>query len=446
MTPERWRDVRRLFDAARELEGEARVEFLGRACAESASLLADVERLFRAHAAAGSFIEEPLVRLVTQGSDGAEGAGEVRRIGPYAVERTLGQGGMGTVYEALRADEEYRRRVAIKVVRHGLDSDDWVRRFRSERQILADLDHPNIARLIEGGTLEDGRPYLVMEFVEGQPLDAACDQRRWSIRQRLELFVKVCGAVQFAHQSLIVHRDLKPGNILLSAAGEPKLLDFGIAKLLQPGDFPQTLALTEPGMRPMTLAYASPEQVAGGSLTTASDVYALGVVLYELLTGRSPYPSAGPDLPRAICEEAPPRPSAAAETHAGLPLAGGEDPTVTPESLAALRASDPRRLERTLAGDLDNIVLEALRKEPERRYPSAAALAADIERYLDHRPVLARPDTLTYRSRKFVRRHRGGVATAALAAVALIVFVSVLIAERNRSRYQETRANAVKDA
>ncbi len=447
MSPQRWRQVRRLFDAAVDLQGEARAELLERDCDGDASLLAEVEFLLRSHDAAGTFIEEPLVRLAEDREPAAAGnpeAGDeeagLRRIGPYAVERALGEGGMGTVYEAVRADDEYRQRVAIKVLRRELDSEELVRRFRSERQILADLDHPNVARLLDGGTSEDGRPYLVMEYVEGEPLDSYCDARELGVVERLELFRKVCSAVHFAHQALIVHRDLKPGNILVTGSGEPKLLDFGIAKLLRPeglGGFPHTVVATRPGVTPMTPAYASPEQVRGAAITTASDVYSLGVVLYELLTGRRPHPS---DLPEAICEQSPERPSTAvtwAAPDRPVAVASASSPTVT------VAARDPRKLRRALAGDLDNIVLMALRKEPQRRYASAAALSQDIERYLTDRPVLARPDTLTYRAGKFVRRHRWGVAVAATAFIALIGFVAALLVQRQQILRQKNRAEEV---
>ncbi len=440
MTPERWRQVRRLFDAAVELEGDQRGEFLARACARNDSLLAEVELLLRSHEAAGSFIEEPFVHLTLDGVD------EVRRIGPYAVERTLGQGGMGTVYLASRADDEYQRQVAIKVLRRELDSEELVRRFRSERQILADLDHPNVARLLEGGTLEDGRPYLVMEYVEGEPFDRHCTERQLSVAQRLALFRKVCDAVHFAHQSLIVHRDLKPGNILVTESGEPKLLDFGIAKLLATEDPSRMLANTQPGLRPMTLPYASPEQVRGEAITTATDVYSLGVVLYRCLTGRHPYTADSQELARAICEQQPKRPSAALGRSGDAPrpdettVAAGRPPAPPP---AARGDGESRKLRRTLRGDLDNIVLKALHKEPRRRYVSAEALAQDVERYLSHRPVLARPDTLAYRSAKFIRRNRWSVAAAAVALGALIAFVVVLFVQRQRTLRQKTRAEEV---
>jgi len=443
VTPERWREVRQLFDTASELEGKQREEFLARACANNESLLADVEFLLRSHEAAGSFIEEPLVQLLATGGQSDADTVEVRQIGPWAVEKILGQGGMGTVYLASRADDEYRQRAAIKVLRLGLDSEDLIRRFRGERQILADLNHPNIARLLEGGTLEDERPYLVMEYVEGQPFDSYCDSQKLPIARRLELFVKMCSAVQFAHQRLIVHRDLKPGNILVTEAGEPKLLDFGIAKLLSPESSPQTQLMTEPDRRPMTLAYASPEQVTGASITTASDVYSLGVVLYELLTGRRPYPSGQRDLTKVICEHQPRRPSTVVGGGAGLLPAGSEETTATPALIAEHRSSDQRKLARTLGGDLDNIVLKALRKEPQRRYVSAEAMAQDVVRYLTHRPVFARPDTLAYRGRKFVRRNRLGVAAAAIALVALMGFLLVVVAQRNLFLGQKLRAEEV---
>jgi serine/threonine-protein kinase len=378
---------------------------------------------------------------------------EGRRIGPYRLVREIGRGGHGTVYLATRDDAQFRKDVAIKLIRPGMDTADIVRRFRRERQILATLDHPHIAKLHDGGTTEDGLPYFVMEHVAGQPIDRFCDERSLPVSSRLELFRKVCAAAHFAHQNLVVHRDLKPANILVTADGEPKLLDFGIAKLLKPELYAATLDVTQVDSRAMTPDYASPEQVTGAPITTASDVYSLGVVLYELLTGHRPYRLKSLDLAamlRVIGEEEPMRPSAKiwSVDEAGPPE--GETGGATPWKVSAPREGSPEKLRRRLAGDLDTIVLMAMRKEPRRRYASVAELSEDLRRHLEGLPVLARPDTLAYRASKFVRRHRLGVAGAAaflllLAAFGIVMAVqSARLAEqRNLAEGEAAKAKAI---
>lgn len=339
----------------------------------------------------------------------------------YRLIRELGRGGMGVVWLAERGDGEFARRVAIKQLQRGRHSDDLVRRFRAERQILASLDHPNIARLLDGGRASDGSPFFVMEYVEGLPIDQYCQQHELSIEERLRLFRTVCLAVQRAHQSLVIHRDLKPANILVTTAGEPKLLDFGIAKLLDPEALAVTAAETRHGEQPLTPRYASPEQVRGEPVTTATDVYALGVVLYELLTGASPYAAAlAPmQLVRAICEEEVTAPSTmVSRTTGGAP---------TPE--------DPDRVRRRLRGDLDAIVLKALRKDARERYASAEQLADDVARHLDGLPVLARAGNWRYHAGKYLRRHWVAVA----AGVAVLVALGTFLVDRNRRLEETTR-------
>jgi serine/threonine-protein kinase len=352
---------------------------------------------------------------------------------------------MGAVYLAARDDDEFKKRVAIKLLRGGMESDDLLRRFKNERQILAAIEHPHIARLIDGGQTEDGKPYFAMEYVEGVPIDKYCDRRRLGIPERLQLFCKVATAVHFAHQNLVVHRDVKPGNILVTGDGEPKLLDFGIAKILNPELSVSTIAPTQFEMRLMTPEYSSPEQVLGETITTASDVYSLGVLLYELLAGRRPYEIKSynlTEIARVITEEDPPRPSTVVsrEEMAGL----GELPaTSTPETVSRNRGTSTERLRRTLSGDLDNIVLKAMRKEPQRRYDSAQQLAEDIERYLKGLPVLARKDTLGYRSAKFVRRHRTPLAAALVVLLSLMGFTAFTMRERARAEREALKARAV---
>jgi len=365
------------------------------------------------------------------------------RIDRYRVVRELGRGGMGVVVLAERDDGEFRQKVAIKLLASGPGRGDRLEaRLRAERQILAALDHPGIAKLLDGGALSDGSPFLVMEYVEGERIDRWCDERGLDARARVRLLIKACEAVDAAHRRLIVHRDLKPGNVLVTTDGEVKLLDFGIAKLLDPAAVDWTLAPTELGVAPLTLAYASPEQITGQPIGTASDVYSLGVLAYELLAGRSPWAARSlPELARVICEDDPPTPSAAATLPELEATLDGWAP-----SRQGKRAGTPRRV--ALAGldrDLDAITLRALRKEPALRYPSAAALAADLQRYLDGRPVEARQGNLAYRASKFVRRNRWAVAVGAAAAVTLTAFVWRLGIELARSERERDKARRVQE-
>ena len=306
MKAEQWPRIKELLDQSIALDPSERAAFLDRACSSEAEVRREVESLLASHDEAGTaFLKKPAIDL---NREAPERAG--RRIGAYQLIQQIGQGGMGEVYRAMRADGQYTKEVAVKLIRGGFDSASIQERFRNERQILASLDHPNIARLLDGGTTEDGVPYLVMELIEGIPIDAYCDDHDLDVTERLRLFTQVCAAVQFAHQRLVIHRDIKPGNILVTADGVPKLLDFGIAKILDP-----TSGAEATMARPMTPEYASPEQIRGEPITTASDVYSLGVVLYRLLTGRSPYPAntrAPHEFARAICEHEPLRPSTAA--------------------------------------------------------------------------------------------------------------------------------------
>jgi serine/threonine protein kinase/Tfp pilus assembly protein PilF len=354
------------------------------------------------------------------------------RIGQYRVLHTLGVGGMGEVFLAERADAEFEQQVAIKVVYGG--SPGIQSRLKIERQILAQLDHPNIAHLLDGGSLPGGGAYIVMEYVDGIPIDAYCDSNRLDIAARLRLFQTVCAAVHYAHKNLIVHRDLKPSNILVTAAGVPKLLDFGIAKLLDDRQaMHHTVAVTQADIRVMTPDHASPEQVRGEAITTSSDVYVLGVLLYKLLTGTSPFVIASmrlTDIERAICEKDPPLPAHAVNT-------GDSAGT---HSIAAARSTTANRLRRTLGGDLDNIVLMAMRKEPERRYSSSQQMAGDIQRYLDGKPVIARRDTMPYRSAKFVRRHWLPVAASVSVIFLIVAFAATTYVQSLRIASERDRA------
>jgi serine/threonine protein kinase len=429
---ERWRQIDDLFAETLERSPAEREAFLAAACEGDPELRRVVEKLLDADAQSHTtFLERSAGELLGLVPNRDEPA----RLGPYRLLGRLGGGGMGDVFRARREDEHYQQEVAVKILRSGLQETEALHRFLIERQILARLEHPNIARLYDGGSTEDGRPYLVMELVDGLPVDEYCDRHQLTVDQRLDLFQRICGAVQYAHQNLLVHRDLKPGNILVTAAGEPKLLDFGIAKRLERGPATQP-DLTQTGSRIMTPSYASPEQVKGEPITTASDVYSLGVLLYGLLAGRGPYRNGTGRLPheieRAICEQQPERPSVA------LFRPGGP----SAEEIARARCSRPQALRRRLQGDLDNIVLMALRKEPERRYGSAAQLSRDLENHLQSLPVVARADTLPYRARKFLRRHRAGVAAAGVMVLLAVLFMAGLIVqgrrvarERDKARY-----------
>jgi eukaryotic-like serine/threonine-protein kinase len=381
------------------------------------------------------------------GAEARDPASE-RRIGPYRILRELGHGGMGTVYLAARADEHFEKRVALKVIRSGADSAEVVRHFKRERQILAGLDHANIAKLLDGGTTDDGLPYLVMEYIEGKPLLTYCDSGSLSIAERLKLFQAVCSAVQYAHRNLVVHRDIKPGNILVADDGSPRLLDFGIAKLVTPelpGEAPTATAML------MTPEYASPEQARGELITTATDVYSLGVVLYELLTGHYPYrlPSRQPlDVLRAVSEQEPECPSDTIQRTEEKTAPRDAPPIrVTPESVARTREGTPEKLRRRLRGDLDNILMLALRKQPQRRYASVEAFSDDIRRYLNGMPVRARKPSLGYRAGKFVKRHVAGVVASVVVLVLLIGFAVAMALQsareaRERKLAQKERATA----
>ncbi|HKC26161.1 MAG TPA: protein kinase, partial [Thermoanaerobaculia bacterium] len=389
MTPELFRRTREIFDEVSELPAEERDAYLASACRDDHSLREEVEALL-GEPSAGPLTEEVREAVVELASADAAEIASGTRVGAYELVREIGRGGMGRVYLGRRADEAFRKDVAVKVLSAGLDSEYFLKRFRDERQILASLTHPNIAMLLDGGTTEDGLPYFVMEHVEGVPIDQYCDERKLPSAERLRLLRTVCGAVQTAHARLIVHRDLKPSNMLVTSDGIPKLLDFGLAKLLgqvSVGEAGGAGETTAAHIRMLTPAYASPEQIRDETISTASDVYSLGVLLYRLLSGRRPYrvdSGAYDDLAKAVCEQ------------------------------------EPARIE-GLPADLERIVKKAMRKEPWARYSSAGELADDIERFLDGRPVRARPSTAWYRTRTFLKRHRAGAAAAAVAALSLAI-------------------------
>ena len=392
MTPERWKKVEEVLAAALERAPGERASFLAQACAGDESLRQEVETLIGSYESAGSFIENPAFKGVLKDTLREDSPRIGQRIGAYRIVREIGRGGMGAVYLAVRADDEFQKRVAIKLVKRGMDTDFILRRFRQERQILASLDHPNIALLLDGGTTEDGLPYFVMEYIQGLPINRYCDGQKLATAERLRLFVKVCSAIAYAHHNLIIHRDLKPNNVLVTADGTPKLLDFGIAKLLNPEISGQTLDPTTMAMRMMTPEYASPEQVRGEMVTVVSDIYSLGVLLYELLTGHRPYRLRNrlpEELAHVICVQEPERPSIVINSIEVISANGSEPIEITPDSVSRVRDGSLDKLRRQLAGSLDNIVLKALRKEPQRRYQTVEQFATDIERYLEGLPVSA---------------------------------------------------------
>jgi tetratricopeptide (TPR) repeat protein len=403
MTPEVWQRVKRIVGAAHERPAAERRAFVAAACAGDAGLEREVESLLRSTEAASALYELPALSLPGAGEALFRAAapgrvGEGDRIGPYRVVREIGHGGMGAVYLAERADGEFDRQVAVKFV-GGARTAAMLQRFREERRILAALHHPNIAGLIDGGATEDGSPYVIMEYVAGAPIDEYCDRAGLPIRERVQLFLPVCAAVQYAHRMLVIHRDIKPSNILVTADGTPKLLDFGIATFVA-GTTGRAATV-----RALTPESASPEQLRGELITVSSDVYALGVLLYRLVAGRSPYGDATASdaaLVRAICDEMPPPPGA--------------------------------------DRDLDAIVLKALRKEPERRYTSVEQLAGDLQRYLSGRPVLAGPDSARYRAGKFLRRHRMPAAAAAVALLAVLAGAAIAVYQAGVARRERALA------
>ncbi len=425
MTPERWRQVEEIFHTAVERNAAERDDYLTEACGDDAELRREVESLL-AYETTNPFQQaiRGAARSLTieQGLPQEPGDNLIgRRIGAYRITGLIGRGGMGAVYLGERDDAQFTQQAAIKIIKRGMDTDFIRDRFLRERQILASLDHPHIARLLDGGATEDGLPYFVMEHVDGVAITDYCEANRLSITERLKLFRQVCAAVQHAHQKLVVHRDLKPSNILVNHDGAPKLLDFGVAKLLA-SDAGQTQTATE--QRMLTPDYASPEQVRGRQITTAADIYSLGVVLYELLTHRRPheFKTASPaEIERAICETEPAKPSDAV-------------------SLETVSAGPTAKLQKQLAGDLDNIVMMAMRKEPERRYHSIEQFSEDIRRHLEGLPVSARADTFTYRAGKFVRRHRLVVAAAALVALSLIGGIVATTLAARTARAERARA------
>jgi eukaryotic-like serine/threonine-protein kinase len=440
ITHDRWQRIKDLFREALERDVN-RNAFLAEVCGTDEALRREVETLLRAHDDPETLFRIP--PYLPGGEEYGPPASHLEgvRLGAYTIVREISSGGMGTVCLGVRNDDVYTKHVAIKLLRRGFRSDHVIRRFRTERQILASLEHQNIARLLDGGATEDGLPYLVMEYVKGMPIDTYCDQRRMSVRERLELFLQVCAAVHYAHQHLVIHRDIKPANILVTDEGAVRLLDFGIAKLLAP-DSASVAEATEPVLRLMTPEYASPEQIRGENITTASDVYSLGVVLYRLLTGHRPFPAAlgrESKLESAICGTDPERPSAAINR---VEDESGPDGPVHLDAatVSAARRETARSLYDRIEGDLDNVIMMALRKEPAQRYNSAQQLADDIRRHLNGYPVVAHSESARYRFSKCVRRNRVAVGAVTVGVCSLIAGVAGTAWQAHVAHIERARA------
>ncbi len=421
MTPERWNRIKEIFAAALERDPSERGTYVEQACASDDTLRVEVISLLEAHDTAGGFIEQDAAERIGLASVAPKQDWIGRRLGPYRIVGEAGRGGMSQVFKAVRDDQQYEKQVAIKLLKPGLDTDSLLRRFKAERQILAQLSHPNIAHLLDGGATEEGAPYLVMEYIEGKPLDAYCDERQLGVNERLDLFRSLCSAVHYVHQHLMVHGDLKPGNVLVTGQGVVKLLDFGIAKLLGPAPAAGREEPRATTFLALTPEYASPEQVRGEPISTSSDVYSLGVLLYRLLAGDLPHKATGSTtwaLAQQICEQDPAPPSVTAEQ----------------------ATTGYGRFAKTLRGELDNVVLKALKKTPEERYSSAEQLSEDLRSYLRGFPVAARPDTTGYRVRKFAQRHKSAAVAAGLFVAALIAGIITTSWQAHRADVERLRA------
>lgn len=434
MQPERWEKVKEVFTAALEQPTAMRPSFIAESCGDDAALRAEVESLLVAHEEPKNLLEQHTIDLASQlQAKGDKYLG--KRFGPYRILREIGRGGMGAVFLAERADGDFQQQVALKIIRQSFVDGELERHFRRERQILASLNHSNIAKLIDGGVSETGELFLAMEFIEGEPLVAFAEHQHLTIEERLQLFLKICHAVSFAHQNLVIHRDLKPSNILITEDGEPKLLDFGLAKLAEEPSVITGLTnsqavtakgseLTQTGFRAFTPAYASPEQILGNSVTTASDVFSLGVILYELLTNEKPFHFEGKSLDEIIRTVTTGKPS-------------------LPSRVVQSGESEGLGRQRQLRGDLDNITLKALQKEAPRRYQSVAEFANDIERHLGNLPIAARPNTVSYRASRFYQRNKIAVSAAAFVILALITGLGIALRQYSNARRETAKAEAV---
>jgi len=439
MNSERWEKIGILFDEALKLDEPERTEFLQSACGDDIEMLEEVRSLIEADTNIPLVLKDNADAIKI--SRRLEYEGKV--IGKYKIIKQIAEGGMGSVFLAERADGQFEQKVALKIIKPGMSSDEIIKRFQFERQILARLQHPNIARLYDGGLTDENLPYFTMEYVEGETIDEYCDKNNLSVSERLKLFIKVCGAIQYAHQNLVIHRDLKPWNIIIKKDGTVKLLDFGIAKVFTEDDLPEQAALTRTGLHVMTPEYASPEQIKGEPVTTSTDIYSLGLILYKLLTGESAYEiksTSALELEKVICHTEPQKPSTIIKTIR-------TQDNIKTERISSVRKTQADKLIKTLSGDLDNICLMALRKEPERRYPSVDRFQRDIVNYLEERPVWARQSTIRYRTGKFISRHKISVISAALLFLIVTLLTTFymiqLRKERDKAELESQKAKEV---
>jgi len=431
-----WQKVKLLFNQSLELEKTKREQFLKQHTHGEDDIYQQVQQMLaqdsRQNSAITQSVSANLQNLISHQFAIQQGD----QLGAYEIDSIIGEGGMGAVFQAHRSDEEFTQKVAIKVIHSSNINTETLQRFQNERQILANLNHPNIARLLDGGTTQKGLPYLVMEYVEGLPIVDYCQAQRFSINHRIKLFLQVCEAVKYAHQNLIVHRDIKPANILVTPQGQVKLLDFGIAKILQPEEYSHAISETRSEIRMLTPENASPEQVLGQTITTRTDVYSLGNLLYQLLTEQKLFDFDEENrlvLERLICEQTPTRPSASINQQFSLLNRDLKQPK-------PLVKTSLTQLKRNLSGDLDTIILKSLQKEPDRRYQSVEQLSDDIQRYLKNFPIFARPDSLLYRAGKYFRRNTLLVSVASLFGISVITFIIILLVQSNALKLQKQRA------
>ncbi|QQS35953.1 MAG: serine/threonine protein kinase [Ignavibacteriales bacterium] len=442
-----WSDLKTIFYKAYELNESEREAFIDKNCSDP-EIKKEVLSLLSAHDKSEKFMESTHLLNQSEKENSAFFIGKY--FGRYKVEKLIAKGGMGLVFLGVR-DDEVKQNAAVKIINPGVASGTVIKRFQNERQTLANLNHPNISRLLDGGITDDGIQFLVMEYIEGIPIDEYCDKKKLNTKERLVLFLKVAAAVRYAHQNLVVHRDLKPNNILITENGEPKLLDFGIAKILSPGEESDTL--THKGMWNLTPEYASPEQIKGESITTSSDVYSLGIILYKLLTGHNPYRIKSvfhQDISRIITQTEPVKPSEV--IYQTIEKISDEETTrITPDTISVTREGSVDKLHKKLKGDLDNIVSMAIRKEVERRYSSIEHFAEDVERFLNDKPVKAHEDSWAYRTKKFIKRNKAAVIPAAIIFIIInlglagILWQGHLAAkERDTAKLEAEKSNRIK--
>ncbi len=426
MNTDFWFEIKNLFNKALDSPAEERKKFLNDLNKKNPEIYKEVISLLNSFENSENFLENPIT-AANYLNEESEDLYIGKQLGPYKIENKIAEGGMGVVYLGIRTDEQFKKKVAIKLIKGGQSSGYILKRFQNERQTLANLDHPNIAKLLDGGTLEDGNQFFIMEYIDGVQIDTYCDDNKLSINERLKLFQKVCSAVHYAHRNLVIHRDIKPSNILVTKEGEPKLLDFGIAKILENEESKYETILTKTGSWNFTPEYASPEQVKGEKITTSSDIYSLGVLLYKLLSGHHPYkfPSYLPiDVNKIVCETQPEKPSTIIQTTEEFQSKDGINKIINPDLIGNLRNENIEKILKKLSGDIDNIILMALRKEPERRYASVEQFSEDIRRHLVGLPVIARKDTFLYISSRFIKRHKFGVAAS---IVIFLLFISGIL-------------------